>query len=365
MTNASPDNASSWIATAVAGGQGAAGGVLVLSRDDVLRCVTEIDVVDVVRTTLAEHDRGHCVLPSEAYLPWRNAEGAYSRSIAMPGAVVPACGPPRYGMKIINASVSNPAIGLERAGGIGLCFDSQTARITTIMEVGVLSALRTAAVSAAGVEVAGYDRAGAVSVIGCGMQGRVHVFLLLERLAKLGRISLFDQNEPAARRLADQVARARPDVEVVVLSSARQAVAAGDIVITTTTVSEGYVEPDWIAQDALVVNVSLADLTDEALLGAGALYVDDVELIAENPRRPLGRLLRENRLGVPGQQDGPRKRIDATIGGLITGRYQPVTTAGGYAVLNPFGMSVLDVAVLDAVRCQAVSAGLGTELWLG
>jgi hypothetical protein len=109
---------------------------------------------DVVRRGRHRADRGETLLPAEAYLRWENSRGAYTRSISMPGAVRS-----EYGMKIINASVSNPTLGLERTGGIGLTFDEETARITTIMGVGLLSAVRTAAVSAVGIDAAGYSEA--------------------------------------------------------------------------------------------------------------------------------------------------------------------------------------------------------------
>jgi ornithine cyclodeaminase len=336
----------------------------VLSRADVLACVDEIDVVDVVRRTLADHDRGRCVLPDESYLRWRNSAGSYTRSIGMPGGIMPDDGPAQYGMKIINASVSNPTIGLERAGGIGLCFDPETARITTIIEVGLLSALRTAAVTAVGVDVTGYSDAERLSVIGCGMQGGMHVFLLLRRLSWIRRVTLFDRDPAAAEQLATRIGRVHGDVDVTVATSTWQATSAGDIVIVTTTADEPYLEPDWISTGALVANVSLGDLTDAAFLAAGALYVDDVDLIAANPRRPLGRLLREGRIALPGH-DGSVKRIDATLGGLLNGRATVASTPRPYVVLNPFGMGVLDVALLAAVRQQADVSAIGVEIQLG
>jgi N-[(2S)-2-amino-2-carboxyethyl]-L-glutamate dehydrogenase len=41
---------------------------------------------------------------------------------------------PIYGMMLINASVSNPAKGMERAGGLSFLFDPETARPVMIAE---------------------------------------------------------------------------------------------------------------------------------------------------------------------------------------------------------------------------------------
>ncbi|MEU3766320.1 ornithine cyclodeaminase [Amycolatopsis keratiniphila] len=297
----------SWFDVAESGLSGA-GEVTLLSREEVRKCLTNLDPVDVVRETLADHDRGIGLLPAEAYLRWENSRGAYTRSIGMPGAVRSA-----YGMKIINASVSNPAIGLERAGGIGLCFDAETARITTIMEAGLLSAVRTAAVSAVGVDALGYDGAVSLAVVGCGAQGRMHAALLAERLPSLRKVTLYDRSPDAASALAATL----PGISAQVCSSAREAV-----------------------------------------------YVDDVDLVADNPRRPLGRLMAEGLFGHP-DSTGPARPLDGTLGGILTGRHRVDGVASPYVVLNPFGMGVLDVALYAAVSAQARAESLGTALHLG
>lgn len=334
-------------------GLAGAGEITVLSRDDVRESLAALDPVAVVRATLEDHDRGRTQLPAEAYLRWENSRGAYTRSIGMPGAVRS-----HHGMKIINASVSNPDLGLERAGGIGLCFDEETARITTIMEAGLLSAVRTAAVSAVGVDAAGYTGARSLAVVGCGAQGRMHALLLARRLPALTSVALYDRSPDAAAGLA----AALPDVETTVHGSARAAVAAAEIAVFTTTADEGYAGPDWAHPGALLVNVSLGDLTDATFLEAAAVYVDDLDLVADNPRRPLGRLMAAGQVSRPG---GPARPIDATLGGLLTGRHQTRGIAHPFVVLNPFGMGILDVALYAAVAEQARHTGLGTAVHLG
>ncbi|WP_394361083.1 ornithine cyclodeaminase [Amycolatopsis sp. SB7-3] len=345
----------SWFDVADSGLSGA-GEVTMLSREEVRKCLTNLDPVGVVRETLTDHDRGVGLLPAEAYLRWENSQGAYTRSIGMPGAVRSS-----YGMKIINASVSNPASGLERAGGIGLCFDAETARITTIMEAGLLSAVRTAAVSAVGVDALGYGGAVSLAVVGCGAQGRMHAALLAERLPSLREVTLYDRSPEAARALA---ATLPAGISARVCPTAREAVSAAGIAVFTTTMDVGYVEPDWASPSALLINVSLGDLTDAAFRDAAAVYVDDVDLVADNPRRPLGRLMAEGMFGRP-RSGGSARPLDGTLGGILTGRHSADGVASPYVVLNPFGMGVLDVALYAAVSAQARAEGLGTVVHLG
>jgi ornithine cyclodeaminase/alanine dehydrogenase-like protein (mu-crystallin family) len=343
---------------------GGAGRVLILCRDDVTSCLRRLDAVEIVRGVLIDHDAAATVLPPEAYLRWDNTQGAYTRSIAMPGGIV-RDGRALYGLKVINASVSNPAAGLERAAGLGLCFDPETARVTGVVEVGLISAVRTAAVSAVAVHATGHAEATSLAVAGCGTQGGVHLFLLLERMNGLSRVTLCDADPLVAGQLAERVRAQRPDLEVITYDQPRDAVRDAELVVTTTTVDDGYIAPDWIAPGALVVNVSLADLTDETLLAAGAIYVDDVGLVADAPRRPLGRLMRDGRIAAPGTATRTQKAIDGTIGALLSGRCAAVPAMLPYTVVNPFGMGVIDVALMDAIRRTAAELGLGVEVALG
>lgn len=335
--------------------------VLFLRRSEVARCLNDFDPVDVVRASLLAHRSGRTVLPSEAYLPWTSPQGEECRSISMPGAIRGPSDDYVYGMKIINAGVSNPERGIERAGGLGLCFDSRTARIAVVMEVGLLSAVRAAAVTALAVEATGYGAIESLGVVGCGTQARMHLALLLARHPRIRRVMLFDKREDAAQALCAALATRHPDVTFTVGSSVVTTMNT-EAVLFLTTATKGYVQPDWIAPGSLIVNVSLGDLADDVLLGADSLYVDDLKLITENPRRPLGRLINEGRIAIASADGEPA--VTAAIADLLDARIVPPRPSSGWVIVNPFGIGVLDVALFAAVHTQAVRTGIGQHLQL-
>ncbi|MEV0911051.1 hypothetical protein [Streptomyces hokutonensis] len=341
--------------------------LLFLSRPDVLTCLDRIDPVEVAAEVLRDQAAGRAEIPGEGYLPWQNSEGVYSRAIAMLGALHRTEGSV-YGMKLINASVSNPAKGLERAGGLSFVFDPETARPQLIAEAGYLSAIRTAAYTMVSLRELGPLHWEGISIIGTGTLARAHLDLLARTFPDVGTAVVFDLSSERSAELVRWAAEKHPRLAVTVASSAQEAVAATPVTVTLTTSSDPYVPRDWISPGSFLAHVSLGDLSEEVFLGAQAIYGDDLDLIEENPRRILGRLLQEKKVtrtataATPPR--GPGRPIDGTLGQVLLGRAPAVRPSTGYVVSNPFGMSILDVGLIDAVHRTATDLGVGRRLEL-
>ena len=341
--------------------------ILFLDRQAVTACLNRIDLLGVTEQALLDQAAGNTLIPAEGYLAWDNSTGAYSRAIAMLGALRRSGGPV-YGMKLINASVGNPAKGLERAGGLSFLFDPETARPVLIAEAGYLSAMRTAAYTMVSLRHLGPQRWDAVSLIGTGTLARAHVDLLAAAFPEVGRVTVTDISAGRAAECASWAAQAHPRLPVTVAGSAREALAAAPVTITVTTSSESYIPAGWIRPGSFLAHVSLADLTEEVFLGAEAIYGDDLELIVDNPRRILGRLLADGAVTLPSIREAPRtgfgRAVTGTLGQVLAGTAPSIRPGDGYVVSNPFGMSILDVALIDAVYQAALGQETGQRLRL-
>ncbi|MBB5113250.1 ornithine cyclodeaminase [Micromonospora echinospora] len=335
-----------------------------LNRAAVAACLSKLDAAEVVARTLREHTLGRTELPAEGYLSWSNSVGAYSRAIAMLGAV-PSGDAMAYGMKLINASVSNPQRGLERAGGLSFTFDSETARPSVVAEAGLLSAVRTAAYTVVSLRHLGPESFDAVSLIGTGTLARVHLEAIVEAFPAVRRAYVFDLEPARARAFRENFRARRPDLEVSVVAGARQAAGAAPVLITATTSNDPYIPAGWPAAGSFVAHVSLDDLTEDAFRSAEAIFVDDVELVRDNPRRVMGRLLQEGSLTTVDEPGRPDARvIDGSLGEVLIGRRAAQRPQQGYVISNPFGMAVLDVALIHAVAQVARATGAGQLLEL-
>ncbi|MGW0467803.1 ornithine cyclodeaminase family protein [Streptomyces sp. NPDC003027] len=341
--------------------------LLFLDRHAVRECAARVDLCAVTEEILRRHAEGRTTLPSEGYLPWTNTEGAYCRSLAMLGSIDAQDGrPAAYGVKLINAATSNPAHGLERAAGVSMVFDPETARPTVLAEAGWLSAARTAAYTMVSLRHLGPADWDALTVIGCGTLARAHLDLLAAAFPGVDQVHLHDLDRTRALALAGWAREHHPRLRVRVHEETEKAVRAAPVLLTTTTTDRGYIPAHWLASGTFVAHVSLDDLLPDVFSTAQALYVDDVSLVAENPRRVLGRLMGEGYVLPPshGPSSGEGRPLEGTLGQVLTGAVPAVRPSTGHVVSNPFGMSVLDVGLLAQVRQVAEREGLGQRLSL-
>jgi N-[(2S)-2-amino-2-carboxyethyl]-L-glutamate dehydrogenase len=343
--------------------------VLFLNRSAAAACAAALDIPAVIADVLHDHAAKRAVIPEEGYLAWTNTGGAYCRSIAMLGGIQRPSGA-IYGLKVINAAVSNPRHGLERAGGFSFLFDTETARPKVIAEAGYLSAARTAGYSVLSIEHLGPTSWDSVAIIGCGTQAGAHVDLLVKRFPEFTGLHVFDLDQGRAEEFANSITKKYPALHIGVAGTAQEAVRSAPVVITVTTSNAGYIPAAWIEPGSFVAHVSLDDLKENVFRSAQALYVDDVDLVRDNPRRILGRLLQEESMSWPGGAAAPEAgsshplSITGTLGMVLAGECPTVRPSTGYVVSNPFGMSILDVGLIAAVDRQARLLGLGQVLEL-
>jgi N-[(2S)-2-amino-2-carboxyethyl]-L-glutamate dehydrogenase len=337
-------------------------GILYLGRREVASSLAAIDPVPVVRRALELHGAGKTVLPPEAYLAWTTRGGDAARSLSMPGGLDD--GDAVLGVKIINSSLSNRGLGLPRASGMTLLFDRETAQVRCVLEAAEISALRTACVSLIAAEAFAARPSRRLALVGAGAQARAHLKLLAERLPSLEEARLFDVEPERAAALA---ARARELLgeRVGVAGSAREAIEAADLVVTVTTTTGGYLEPEWLDAGSVLVHVSLDDALPELVLEADRLFVDDWSLVRADDRRLLGRMWREGLLAEPGATDeaaSGRRRVDGEIGEVLVGAKPGRLREEDVVFVNPFGMAIEDVALAATVYEQARRAGTGEVL---
>jgi ornithine cyclodeaminase len=335
--------------------------ILYLSRRDVEHACRCIDPVAAVAEALRLHGQGEVVLPDEAYLTWADQDGHPARSLNMPGFLGGSlCS---AGTKIINANPRNPDGGLPRASGLTLLFDTNSARITCVMEAAYISSLRTASVTALAVDLLASAPVHSLALLGAGALAHAHLELLLAHLPTLREVMVFDAVAGRAEALLHQVRAGEARLRVA--TSAEETIRSAQLVVAVTTTTEGYIPFDWLQRGALLVNVSLDDPLPEVVLNADRVIVDDWQLVSHDTRRLLGRMVRQGLLAGPDEPspaDQHGRCVDAELGAILTGRAPGRRHADEIILVNPFGLSIEDLAVATRVYAAACQLQLGVYL---
>ncbi|MEQ3552577.1 ornithine cyclodeaminase [Pseudonocardia nematodicida] len=317
----------------------------ILDGDEILAREQQIDLLAVVRDALILHAKGYTTLPREAHMSWTTPAGAPARSLALPGALWGES--PAVGLKIMNASLANIDRGIERASGWTFLFDVHTARPVAMLDARWISASRTAAYSLLTVSELGAPNLSKVAILGGGVLGRRHAELFREHL-EVESLTFYDLNEEVAANIADV---SGGDVAPTAESAVRNA----DVVVCTTTSTQGYIPSEWLAPGSIVAHVSLDDLMPQVFLDADLLVVDDWGLVEQGQGRVLGKMIAQGQIVRPSEagessSSTAARPVDCTLGQVLVGQHPGRAAPEDIIISNPFGMGILDVAVADALR---------------
>ncbi|HEV8628403.1 MAG TPA: 2,3-diaminopropionate biosynthesis protein SbnB [Acidimicrobiia bacterium] len=329
-------------------------GLLYLSRADVVAAAGDAPgiFVDAVTEAFALHARRETTQPLKPYLRWRPEGHIADRIIAMPAYV--GGDQAMAGLKWIGSKHDNPdKAGLERASALIVLNDPDTHYPVAVMEGALISAARTAAVTAVAARHLAQPGFRTLTCVGCGPIGTQHVFTLLEQFPSVSSVWLYDLKESAAVALTEGVAAHHPKVDVRIAADAESAVRAGEVVVTATVADQPWLPAAWLRPGSLLSNVSIMDAARDVFLSADKVVVDDWD-----------QCNREGKVIHQLTTDGSfsREQLHAELGEIVIGDRPGRERDDEVILLNPMGMAVIDVACAKAIYYRARQAKIGT--WL-
>ena len=331
--------------------------ILYLSRDDVNRASDGESqlYVEAVSRALCLHAERKFVQPLKPYLRWRGDDNHIAdRIIAMPaylGGENPAAG-----LKWVGSKHDNPARhGLERASALTILNDVDTHYPIAVMEGGLISNLRTAAVTAVATRYLAREGFTSIACLGAGPIGTMQVKLLLECFPSIADVRLFDLRREPAEQLSAAIAARHPKVHVRIADSAKEAVRAAEVVVTATVTDRPYLPFEWLSPGTFLSNVSIMDVHKEVFLQVDKVVVDDWDQ-CNREKKVINQLVEEGRFA--------RDRLHAELGQIVAKMRPGRETRDEVILLNPMGMAVEDVACAQAVYQTARKRGIGTWLSL-
>ncbi|MFF2091636.1 2,3-diaminopropionate biosynthesis protein SbnB [Paenibacillus sp. NPDC058174] len=326
-----------------------------LNEADILQIGIDWTKLAAVITEAADaYAKGECAQPLKPYLKFGDAS---NRIIAMPAYVAK---PQRAaGLKWIASYPGNIAAGLPRAHSVTVLNDPDTGVPVAMIRGGLISAIRTAAVSSALLLalLGARNRLASggpvdAAIIGMGPIGRTHAQMLnaLFGEGEIVRLRLYDRRDVDMKAWSES-SLSRIPVERV--STWQEAYRQSELILTCTASPERYIDEAPSKPSSILLHVSLRDYLSPALAGAGSVIVDDWQEVCRADT-DIERLHLEQ---------GLQANDTVALAQALSHPDAIVSSAGDRPVLfAPMGLAVFDVAVAAYYAAAAEQLGIGKLL---
>jgi ornithine cyclodeaminase/alanine dehydrogenase-like protein (mu-crystallin family) len=308
---------------------------LVALMEAALRAFSRRDVEQPVRTSVFVGPERSVLGLMPAYVPFASALGA----------------------KLVAVFNGNHTRGLPSHFATILLMDDQTGALVAVMDGGLITERRTAAVSAVAVRHLGARPPRRLAVFGCGVQARSHIRTIAATCPSLESVAIWSPAGDPQACAADMTAEIGKPCGAV--SGPDRAADAADLVVLVTSSPTPVIERAWVSPGALVISVGACRRDhremDPALVADARLFVDsrDAALIESGD---IVQGMAEHRFDA--------SHVQGELGDVMLGRIAPRVSPSEIVVFKSLGLAVEDVTTADVVLRRAIAAGIGTELAL-
>jgi ornithine cyclodeaminase len=152
--------------------------------------------------------------------------------------------PNAFGVKVNSVFPANFGKGFPSHQGVMLIFERQHGQLVAILDAGEITAIRTAAASAAATDVLAREDARRLAVLGYGRQAAMHI-ASMRAVRPMEKLTVWGRSAERAQAFAEEQ-RKLHGIDVEVAPDAKQAIAGADVVCTTTAAAEPIIAGDWI-----------------------------------------------------------------------------------------------------------------------
>ena len=266
----------------------------------------------------------------------------------MPGAMEEA-----FGAKLIGVSPPS-AEGVQSHRGVVALFDSATGAPVAILHAGELTAIRTAAASAAATDLLARPEAGRLAILGTGEQAGAHA-VAMTRVRAFSEIVIWGRTPARAEALVERLSR-ELGLAVRTAASVEAAVAEAYIVCTTTGASEPILESRWV-KDGTHINLVGSSRAgpreiDDDLVVRARVFADHREGVL----RQGAEILHAMAAGLVGED-----HVLAEIGQVMAGAAAGRTGPDELTIYKSLGAIVQDLAAGWFVYRAAAAQGRGVD----
>ncbi len=266
--------------------------------------------------------------------------------------IMPGASEQTFGAKLISVFPGNFAHGAQSHQGAVLLFDPETGAPVAMIHAGEITAIRTAAASAAATDVLARPDAAVLALLGYGEQALTHA-RAIGRVRPIRQIRVWGRHAERAERLAGKLA-AELGVMAMVARSPDEAVCDADIVCTVSASAEPILFSRDVRDGAHVNLVGASTAAhreaDDALIVRGRFFADH----REGALRQGGEILHAIAAGLIGEN-----HVLGEIGEVMAGDKPGRLNPGDVTLYKSLGAVAQDLAAGWFVYGRAIEDGLG------
>ncbi|MBW0151236.1 MAG: ornithine cyclodeaminase family protein [Phenylobacterium sp.] len=249
----------------------------VIGQDEVRTRLTYEVCIPIVRQAMIAFSRGETRQLLRSIIPLDQGR----MFGVMPGALGErAC----FGAKLVSVFPENFALGRQSHQGVVVLFDGESGIPTCVAHAGEITAIRTAAASAAATDALARPESRRLTLLGYGEQARTHL-RAISQVRALSDVRVWGRDFGRAQAFAAEMS-AETGLVVRAVAGARAAVEGAEIICTLTSSKTPVLHGDWVAPGA---HVNLV----------GSSYAGPVEVDHDLVLR--ARLIADSREGVLAQ----------------------------------------------------------------
>lgn len=325
-------------------------GTLVLTRADVEQLLDLDDCIAAVESAFALRGEGKARPPGTLSFPY--AEGGFHIKAA--GLDLAR---PYFAVKVNGNFSDNPRRHQMPAiqGVIALC-DANNGFPLALLDSIAITIARTGAATAVAARYLARPESAAVTICGCGNQGRVQL-AALARVLPLRCAEVFDADPANAQSLATEM-RKKIGIEVTVGDDLARSLRSCDVAVTCTPSRRPFIRLEDLAPGTFLAAVG-ADSPDKQeleppVLASSRLVVDVLDQCAE-----FGELHHALAAGVLRRED-----VWAELSEIVARKKPGRQSASEVVVFDSTGTALQDVAAAALVFERAERTGVGVRLSL-
>jgi ornithine cyclodeaminase len=276
-----------------------------------------------------------------ARIPAHSAEGVIE--------LMPTSDGETYGFKYVNGHPVNQKKGLQTVTAFGLLADLHTGYPVLLSEMTLLTALRTAAMSALAARHLAAPGATTMAILGNGAQSEFQA-VAFQALCGITTVRLHDTDPAATAKCAANLART--GLSVIPCASPEEAVLGAQFITTVTADKrQSTILTDNMVGPGVHINAVGGDSPGKTELAPAILH--RAAIFVEFP--PQTRIEGEIQQLAP---DHPVTELWQVIAGTAPGR----TDARQITLFDSVGFAIEDFAALCYIRDKALETGLYTQL---